>query len=252
MPNLLRASFQVFSNLLENKIVENFIRLITLGTIKNRSLQLLFIFFINIHASTIAQNKFSIGISFAPGGSFTTLSKETRQRNLKGTGTYFNYHLSTYGQFLFKDKFGLETGVGVATKSAALKIPGQNYPKEIYLDAFHFPFLLCYKLPFKTTPYKKWLFLAGTTIEYQKNISKNTIALDEEKAHFVPNLSLGSRIDFKQGSLGKIQLGLSFQYAFKSYYTYNLELEESFIKIKPRVHYLKLDIIYFFFNKDLF
>lgn len=251
MPKPYVALFQVFITFANQKIVESFNNVRISETISLKVLIFLGIIFSIFCLKLSAQNKLNVGISFAPGYSFTSVDKKINNAKIKGGGTYFNYHLSLYGQFLFKDKFGLEVGLGVATKTASINLPNENLTKEIYLDAFHFPFLLCYKLPFNTTPYKKWLFLGGIVIEYQNNIAKNNLIVDEERSHFVPNISLGSRIDFREGVLGKIQLGISFQYSFKNYFTYNYETEQLPIKIKPRVHFLKLDLVYYFINKDL-
>lgn len=152
---------------------------------------------------------------------------------------------------MFENKFGLEAGINISTKNVDLRFKDSGKKGHAFIDSFSFPFLLQTKLLYPQNPFRKLNFFLGTTIEYQRFIegSEHLRVLDKLSG-FVPNLSIGSSISYRKGSLGKLELGVFFNYALKSYYSYLLQDTQTNTSITttPVAHYLKFELRYFFIN----
>jgi hypothetical protein len=194
-----------------------------------------------------AQN-FNLGISGGGLVSFTTVRSSSKvQGNLP---QQLNYYLSLN---LFQDRFGIESGFTIATKGLNMRYDRKNY--YVQMDAFTFPFLFILKSSLRSTPYIHVNYLTGITLEnqyYIKSLDENVKSL-AKKTFMIPNLSLGSRLSFRQGILGRIELGMVFNYALMNQYDFALTLDETNIiqEIKPSVHALRFQLIYFFLNSIL-
>lgn len=199
-----------------------------------------------------AQNNFNVGISLGPALSITSLPRSDHYKEVKPVFiSGINYHLGITAQYLFQDKFGLETGFNVSTRQFGIRTPGMPSKQNAYWDSFSFPFLLNAGLSYPGNPYRKITIIAGTTIEYQNYIrSSINLMLEKKINNFVPTITCGSRISFRQGELGKIDFGFTFNYAINAYYSYQLRNDgnQANISLSPHTHFLKFDLIYFFLN----
>ncbi|CAN5408829.1 hypothetical protein BH23BAC1_BH23BAC1_35190 [soil metagenome] len=116
---------------------------------------------------------------------------------------------------------------------------------------FPSPFLFLTKLPSPQNPFRKLNLLIGTTIEYQTYIkSTDNLSLVEKSGSYIPNLSLGSRVSFREGTLGKIDMGLSFNYTLGQHSKYNLLEYDNSINydLGLKAHFIKIEMLYFFVN----
>jgi len=202
--------------------------------------------------SVFAQNNFNVGLGLGPALSFTSLSRMDQAKDVK-TELFpgVNYHFGITAQYLFKDKFGLETGFNVSTRQLGIRTKTLPNIHKAKWDSFSFPFLLNAGLPYPGNPYRKITVIVGTTIEYQNYIRSSTnLFLNRKINNFVPTITGGTRISFKQGELGKIDVGFTFNYAINAYYSYHLrnDATQTDIVFGPKTHFLKFDLIYFFLN----
>lgn len=206
-------------------------------------------------------NSLNIGIGTGPSISLPVLY------SLDGTGyeslrlrPRVNYHGFINVQYLIKDKFGIETGIHISNKDFYIKSKKQTTGSSlagnsitVNLDAFYFPFLFVLKtLPF-TDPFKYLNFLLGISVEYQNFIRGGPVKADRNGSSRTYNITGGARLSFKKGVLGRVELGTSLNYSLGRPYIFsNLDNSQNFeATFQPLVHFINLDLVYFFSNKHL-
>lgn len=199
-----------------------------------------------------AQNSLNFAISTGPAYSISHLPGVDRSVINNSVLSRINYYLEFHWQYLFKDEFGLESGFYLATKNAGIQDQIRNDIYIVHVDSHSFPFLVVLKRPHPSNPFKALNFLAGTTIEYQYFLDRNELENLGRYRSVVPNITLGARVSFKRGVLGKLETGITANYALNEFFTLGIEGEKgNTLVAKPQMHFIKLDLIYYFLNKYL-
>jgi len=205
-----------------------------------------------IPVSSIAQNHLNFGIAAGPAYSITQMQNGDHNRYRPFLSSKINYYLEFHWQYLFKNEFGLESGFFISTKNAGIKDRTLQDFYLVQVDGYHFPFLFVLKKPHPKDPYKEYNYLVGTTIEYQYFLEKNKLEMVGRHAAFVPNITLGARISFKKGEFGKIECGITTNYALNGFFKIGIPEEQGkIVNLNPQIHYIKIDLIYYFYNNFL-
>lgn len=198
-----------------------------------------------------AQSDLNIGIGVGPVLSLPSFSAADKSKIDEITPSVGVYG-ALMGQYIFKNKLGLETGFKISLKDYYIKPHASSEKSQINLDSFSFPFLFLLKLQPASNPYINFNFLLGPVIEFPHYLSSNKnkpYMQYYDRQYTLAHIAVGARIVFLKGQSSYITGGIIYNYATAPPYKYKiLPDQESF---NPKVHFLELDLIFFFYHKGV-
>ncbi|CAN5408882.1 hypothetical protein BH23BAC1_BH23BAC1_35200 [soil metagenome] len=96
-------------------------------------------------STSYAQNHFNLGISLGPAVSITSIKHNDQDYNIRPVlFSRLNYFLGINAQYLFENKFGLETGFNISTKNVGISTKNSSSKHFANMDSFSFPLPVSY------------------------------------------------------------------------------------------------------------
>lgn len=217
----------------------------------NKLLCFLFIGLLSSFDNVIAQNNFNLGIGAGPTFPLLEFTKEDRAKPFSSR-SMLGMNTSIIVQYLFKNKIGLETGLIVTIQRFLVKANSLNIGSKILADSYSMPFLLLYKGDLRSTPFVNINLLLGPIIEFPSyipivGVGKYDVNY-EKREKIMVNLLGGFRFSFNKKELKNLELGFSYVHKLKP--SYELNLANTPLYLKPKSHSFKIQICYFIIRRN--